>query len=415
MIDTYLTSAEDLQSCMSRSGFSIRHLADAVERSLRRDHRKGDPEPTCSSGTIGHLHSGARRTCRLDRARAIETILGVEPQTLFRTRSGGSKPIETETSATMESDIKNYGFTGTPVPASEDVSPGSEGWAKGGVSASRVASIMGEGWSSKFDVWHVMAGNLPYDSLESPVQRRGRLLEPGVVAFFAENHPEFEIVTTGTWRGENPKHMATPDRILLGKAGNGLLEVKTARVDDASWGLDGSDQVPRPYFIQTQWQMHVLGAEWTALPVLKPYLEFGEYFIERDQSAIDQMVEVVDEFLDTLPGRPNFALPQIDGHEATYEAIRKLNPKIQDGDIVIDPAVAQRFIDSRAALEKAEEEHRRWKGEVADKLGPFKNAVVPVGDGFAKVASRRSGRNGGVPYMQAASTLPNLSTEKESA
>lgn len=84
MIDTVLVSPEALTSCMRMKGFSVRRLADAVEARLIRDHRPGDPPPTCSKSTLSHYCTGARRVCRGDRAAAIESILGLEAHSLFR-------------------------------------------------------------------------------------------------------------------------------------------------------------------------------------------------------------------------------------------------------------------------------------------------------------------------------------------
>ncbi|QWS68152.1 immunity repressor [Gordonia phage VanLee] len=83
-MDTVLISAEALGECMKRRGFSTRALAHAVESRLIRDHRAGDPDPTCSKSTISNLRCGERRHCRPDRAAAIESILGLEPYQLFR-------------------------------------------------------------------------------------------------------------------------------------------------------------------------------------------------------------------------------------------------------------------------------------------------------------------------------------------
>ncbi|QXN74253.1 helix-turn-helix DNA binding domain protein [Gordonia phage Aleemily] len=83
-VDTVLVSCDALAAYMEDGRFSVRSLARAVEVILVRDWVAGRPRPTCSSASIGHLRSGARRRCRRDRARAIEEALGATSGSLFR-------------------------------------------------------------------------------------------------------------------------------------------------------------------------------------------------------------------------------------------------------------------------------------------------------------------------------------------
>ena len=65
-----LVSPHALNKAVAYRGFTNRTLADACgRRSLR--------------STIGHLRSGARRTCGADVARKIELALDVPPGSLF--------------------------------------------------------------------------------------------------------------------------------------------------------------------------------------------------------------------------------------------------------------------------------------------------------------------------------------------
>lgn len=77
--DVFLKDPNILQVFMELHHYSVRNLADAVERELR----KKDKKATCSPASIGHLRSGARTYVNTDRARAISKILAAPEATLF--------------------------------------------------------------------------------------------------------------------------------------------------------------------------------------------------------------------------------------------------------------------------------------------------------------------------------------------
>ncbi|UAK38341.1 YqaJ viral recombinase family protein [Gordonia bronchialis] len=294
--------------------------------------------------------------------------------------------------------------------------PGSPEWLRAGVSSSRIAAIIGKSYfSSYFETWHIMAGNLAYDgTTESQVQRRGRLLEPSVVAWFAEEHPEFDVLPTGTWVAEGaPRHFSSPDRLAVHRDTGevALVEAKTAIVDD-EYGPGGSDQVPPPYFVQSQWHLYCTGAQTCYLPVLKAYLDFELYVIHRDDVFIQSLATAADDFLATLPGEPGYRLPPIEGSDATYQAIRKLTPGIEEGDVIIDPELASVYLQALHDVEESEKALRYAKSAIADKLGPFKSAVTPVRVGDAvehrKVAYRKNARGG--PTLVKANKLPEIAS-----
>lgn len=284
--------------------------------------------------------------------------------------------------------------------------PGSPEWLAAGISSSRVAAIVGKSyWSSKFEVWHQMAGNLPYEgSLESKIQRRGRILEPAIATWFAEEHPEFAVNETGTWcRPEDRRLFGSPDRLAMrGEQLAAVVECKTAIVDD-EYGPEGSAKIPEPYYVQAQWEMFVTGTDVCYVPVLHTYLNFALYVVPRDEAYIANLRAEAVRFLDTLPGGKNYQLPPIDGHEATYAAIRKINPAIQDGDVIIPAELGRDFLHARQQSEEWEKALRYYKSEIANTLGPFKTAVVKRGDNdYLKVAARRMAKGGPTLYKGSA-------------
>lgn len=303
-----------------------------------------------------------------------------------------------------------FGLTGTLLE--KNLEPGTQEWLDAGVSSSRVSAIMGQStYSNWFKVWHQMAGNLPIEDVATDVQRRGHLLEPAILQWFFEEHPEMRRVDTpgaNTWlSADNSGHISNPDALALatGESVARIVEAKSVARDEASeWGAPGTDEIPDYYRTQCQWHMYCTGAMFCHVPILGGYLGFDEYLVRRDQSEIDELAAVVNEFLDTLPGKPNFQLPNLDGHTATYETVKKLHPSIEEGAVEIPYDVAARFASSIANFAEAERAKSYAYAEVADLIGPFKSAVyTPKDDKSIKVAYRKSGKRG--THLQAASKL----------
>lgn len=71
-LDMKLKSAQMLHEFMNYKDFNIRTLAKAAG---------------VSPATIGHMHSGARDTCKAATAKAIEKALGAPPGLLFEARA----------------------------------------------------------------------------------------------------------------------------------------------------------------------------------------------------------------------------------------------------------------------------------------------------------------------------------------
>lgn len=78
-LDMKLKDEQFLQVLMTHRGYTVRSLADAVERQLRKKDRKA----RVSHSTIGHLRSGERKTAKPAVAAAIEDILNEPRGSLF--------------------------------------------------------------------------------------------------------------------------------------------------------------------------------------------------------------------------------------------------------------------------------------------------------------------------------------------
>ncbi|HEU5026622.1 MAG TPA: YqaJ viral recombinase family protein [Spirillospora sp.] len=293
-----------------------------------------------------------------------------------------------------------------PLP---DLVPGSPEWMTR-MTASKVAAVLGlSPWESRFSLWHRMAGLVPPQE-ETTETRRGHYLEDAVAQWFADQHPaDFQLGPGGAWaHAERNWQAASPDRILWPWDCNeipcpydrprALLEIKTT-ADDSEWGIAGSDEIPPYYRAQVVWQLDTLGLSTAYVAVLLPRLEFREYRIEYNPDEAAYIRAEARAFLDTLPGGPNEQRPDLDAHSATYVAVQQLHPEINGEDCPVPDHIGREFCDAVRTLNEAKAREQAARTALADHMGDAKRAVW-LGK---TIADRRPGKNGGTPYMQAAS------------
>lgn len=304
--------------------------------------------------------------------------------------------------------------------------PGSPEWMKR-MTASKVAAVLGlSPWESRFSLWHRMAG-LIESQPETDVMRRGHYLEDAVATWWLDQHPEFAISPGLAWA--HPKRdwqAASPDRLVWDWDCGGeqdilpcqyhrpkaLLEVKTT-ADSDEWGEAGTDQIPPYYRAQVVWQLDTLGLSTAYVAVLLPRLEFREYRVDYNADEAAYIRAEARAFLDSLPGGPAAQRPNLDGHAETYAAVKALHPDINGEDFPVPDDIGREFCDAVRALKAAEIREATARTVLADRMGDAKRAMW-LGK---KLADRRPGRNGGTPYMQAASAerLPTETPEENAA
>lgn len=297
--------------------------------------------------------------------------------------------------------------TGLPIPP---LDPGSTEWLKT-MSASKVAAALGlSPYDSPFSLWHRMANLIPGQS-DEPQLLRGHYLEAGVLAWFRDQHPGWEITPGGCWASaDNPRYTASPDALAVLPTGELRgLEAKTA-ADDDEWGAPGTDQIPAGYRAQVIWQMDVVGTRVTHIAVLSAYLDLREYVVHYDPTEAAFIRERCQAFLDSLPDGSAPARPSIDTHNATYEALRRVHPLIDEVDVELDPETAAQYCHARHQLKAAEKAETYAKSLVIDELGTGKRARFN-----GQTIARRQAKGEGVPYLVAGSHLPTFDTTEASS
>lgn len=283
--------------------------------------------------------------------------------------------------------------------AAEPISlqPGSPEWLRE-MTASKVAAVLGlSPWESRFSLFYRMAGGLPEEP-QTPELARGHYLEDGVARWLADAY-DLNMTPGGCWRNRSRLwQVASPDRLAVDAISDtelrphAVVEVKTAaKFED--WGPDGTDEVPPYYRAQAVWQMDTLGVPRCYMGVLLPFLELRGYVIEPEPGEAEYIREECREFLDSLEaGDP----PDVDDHDATWTALRNLNPDIVDEDSLIDDVLAFDYARAVLQLKKAEAEHILRRNQLAQHMGLARRAVYDD----RTLAIRQPGPTG-VPFVKA--------------
>jgi putative phage-type endonuclease len=269
--------------------------------------------------------------------------------------------------------------------------PGTDAWhaaRANGIGGSEIAAVLGiSPYESPFSLWHRKQGGIgPVE--ETDVMYWGKLHEPTICDEFARRHPELLVLPSGTYTANDmPWWIVNPDRLGFTAEGDlEVIEAKTAR-DDYEWGEEGTDQVPVHYKAQVRWYCAALAARRARIAVLIGGSDYREYIVETDDADTELMRTSGQAFMDSLAAG---VAPPIDGHTATYQAVKALPDGMDDVDIQIDLALGQRYFAALADFKAAEEEKRCASGLVLDRIGTGRRAVI----GADKVATRtvRAGR-----------------------
>lgn len=293
----------------------------------------------------------------------------------------------------------------------KDIMPGSTEWMQL-MTASKVAAVMGHStYDSRFSLWHRMKGNI-LPTQDDDLTRRGRYLEPAVLEWFKDQHPEWSVHRTGMWgHPDIAWAAASPDGFALTEDGDTvLIEAKSSL--DVEWGKPGTDEVPAGFRDQAMWQMICTGLRRVYMPMIGTGLRFAEYVIDYDEDYAKTLLFETGIFMQTLKQDIKPSIDPLDGHTATYEAVKELNPGITDGKVILEDAEALAFLTANQDMKDAEYRVQAAKNVIAGIAGEART-VSWMSDPYTehKLFIRMS-RNGGTPYLQASKSLPSVVKEE---
>jgi putative phage-type endonuclease len=254
----------------------------------------------------------------------------------------------------------------------------------GAIGGSDIAAVAGlSQWESPFTKWAKKTGQIDDYIEPSMSMRLGTKLEAPIVEIFAEEHPELEIYTTGTWANkEEPWMRANPDALYADETGEfGILEVKFSR--------DYWTAVPQSYRAQVLWYMRVFGLKKAKLVALAGS-SYQEFDIEWDQFEADTLFGAAIRFRNHVTQvRP----PQWDGSNSTLQTVKKLNPNISDGEVDLDD-LGMHYFNKLDEFERVEKELTELKSRVLSAMNGNKRGLIY---GEHKISLRA--RGAGLPYL----------------
>jgi hypothetical protein len=261
------------------------------------------------------------------------------------------------------------------------------------LTGSNVSALFGfNRWTGEYALAAHLLGSVPFSSGDSPLKRRGRLMERLIAEMLAEKGYEVEGPEGGMY-ARHPtiaNFLASPDRLLWKldqpQLPPGLAEFKT--VADMEWkktwvdGDTGVDSPPLETELQTQAQYACCkGAEWGVIAALV----FGSYTFElktyptqRNAAAVGQIERAARNFLGMLA---RGEMPRPDTHESTRAVLQALRPTQPGKEISLsgeDLEEARRQADS---WQDAAEAVRIGKGIVEDAQAWF----AAMADGASRI------------------------------
>lgn len=259
-----------------------------------------------------------------------------------------------------------------------------------GIGGSEVGTICGVNpWESPYTLWAKKTGRIESQIPQNEAMEWGTRLEAVVIDKFADEHPELRIIRNiGTWAcNEREWQIANPDALYERDGVLGLIEVKTARYEDA-W-VDG---VPAHYATQVQWYLQTLGLSHAYVIVLfsgSKYREFEIHADEFEQSMNLQTVIDFKKFVDENQ-EPDFTAPM----SSTYETVRQTHPDIDtDGEVELG-TLGQLFDQAANEFNLAAETLDRIRSEILKAMGTAKRGLVSGEWKFTRQA-----RSGGTPFL----------------
>jgi len=230
-------------------------------------------------------------------------------------------------------------------------------------------------WESAYALWAKKLNLIPSEIKENWAIRFGKAFEAPILMLWAEEHPDWEVFETGTYADEDCDYRrANPDAIARHRETGELMvvEVKTARM---SW-----DEVPRAYLAQVQHYMGVLKIH-KGIIVAVAGMTWNEYDVLYNQELIDVQNVALERFWNSVKSETK---PDWDGSESTYNAVKHMNPGLNDLEVEIGD-LGQELYRAQIATDEGYKYLMLLKSKTLDTMGSAKHALV----GEVRVASRQ--------------------------
>lgn len=254
------------------------------------------------------------------------------------------------------------------------------------IGGSEIGTIAGlNQYESAYTLWHKKVGLIDGSITENWSIRFGKAFERPILEMFAEEHPELDVMETGTFGYKGKSWIgANPDAIAYNKDTEQfeIIEIKTARRE---W-----DEIPPSYIAQVQWYMHVLGFK-TARIVAVAGWNWFEQVIEYDQFFAEALEAAADRFWTSVVEK---TAPDWDGSTSTYETVRYMNSGVEEESVEIPNELALSLSEANNRSKQATQELNKIKSMVHSAIGNAKHATTS-----GTVVASKQTRNGSRPFL----------------
>jgi predicted phage-related endonuclease len=267
---------------------------------------------------------------------------------------------------------------------------------RGRLGGSSIAAVIGKSpWSSPYSEWVLQKG-LVQPEPSTAAQSRGHYLEPGILAWYKDQHPEFQVRRGGTYvHVDRDYQLGSPDGLCFQ---DGVLvegvEIKTdADAYGSGWGRPGTAEVPVYHRVQVMWYMDVFGVPRWRFVLLDGRLSFQEYVVEYDPVEAQLLRDAAEDFLASVFWDE---MPELDDHPATYATVRKLHPQIdRDATVQLPAALAAELHAAVLGMDAAENRKRLALSKVGAFMGTARRAMHGGYDYALRQLSSK-----GLPYVK---------------
>jgi hypothetical protein len=270
------------------------------------------------------------------------------------------------------------------------------------VTASAAGSLLGvHPYITAYGLYLSKAGLISDDMEETPVLRRGRLLEPVAVQMLREDKPDWTIHNHPVgyyYRDPDARIGATPDVLATNEHGKlGIVQIKSVEpsIFRRDWkNEDGATEPPLWIVCQAIIEAHLTGAEWAAvapmvvgfgveLPIIPIPIHAG--ILERIKSEVAAFWKRIE---DDDPFPPDY------GRDGAL--IAKLYPKDNGTEIDLSsdnelPEIVDKLVAARASKSAAEADEESAKTGIKAKLGEASLAHLADGRRISFKTQRRTG------------------------
>jgi putative phage-type endonuclease len=254
------------------------------------------------------------------------------------------------------------------------------------IGGSEVGTIMGlNPWESAYSLMAKKLGLVDNPPLDNWSVRFGQKFEQPILDLLQEEHPDWELYTTGTYSHAEHSFMhANPDALAKVNGEWVIVEVKTSK---NYWY-----EIPPQYLSQVRHYMAVMNVN-RAVIVGVVNMSWVEHWVDRDEFEEQILIERASEFYQMMK---NGEMPSWDGSESTFETVRKMHPLITDDEVEIEGAID--LVSLQEKVDAAQAELNKAKSQVLDSMGTAKHAFIEIDGEKFRVASRQA-RGLGMPYL----------------